>query len=330
MINGTKSNNKSSVRKPIALVVALIASSSVVSVTLSGASTSGSSSYDASANAACQPLQVYGASGPLASPLTASDSELKAAGYPPRPVENVSALAGWEHAMNSVKNFTTPQPVCGSTTHALVNSNIWAGHVVNNSDFGGVHFTSSESIWTQPSVSGNSGYSNYLFAPAASFWTGIGVSSLIQAGADSIATGTPQYRFWTEDYPADTIWEGPVIRPGNQAYVYVEYIGSYQANYFLENVTTGEAQAFTNAATYVGYNAANFINERMGSYYLPNFGSTTMSSNGFGSSSTNWSLTSTNDKVTMIASCGTVMSQPAGVSTDSHFALNWYSSSPTC
>jgi len=330
MRSETNSNRRSATWRPIALTTVLVASSIVIAATLSGASTNGSSSYDAAVNASCQPLQVFGLSGAIASPLTASNAELQAAGYPPRPTGNSSALASWEHAIGSVRSFTSPQPVCGSTTHALVNSVNWAGHVARNSDYGGVHFTSSESTWIQPSVSGDSGFSIYQSAPATSFWTGIGVSSLIQAGADSIATGTPQYRFWTEDYPNTTTWEGPVVRPGNEVYVYVGYVGSNQAYYYLENVTSGEVQSFTNAAPYVGYNAANFINERIGTYYLPRFGTTTMSSNGFGSSSTNWSLTNTNDKYTMVASCGTVMSQPAGVATDSHFAQNWFSSSPTC
>ena len=75
----------------------------------------------------------------------------------------------------------------------------------------------SQSDWVQPSELGELEYTNYQNVPDGSFRVGTGITSLVQTGADSRATFTPQYRFWTEDYLAATVWEGPVINPGNTA-----------------------------------------------------------------------------------------------------------------
>jgi len=235
--------------------------------------------------------------------------------------------------MTHVRSVSKPHPVCSGVTHAVKYSGFWAGHVVPHSYVTPSTFTWAESSWTQPAVPGNSNYSNYNYAPDASFWTGLGVSSFIQAGADSIATGTPQYRFWTEDYPYEgTIWEGPSIRPGQQAYVYLQYQGNNETYYFLENETTGAPQPFTNYSPDVGYNAANFINERVGTYYLPNFGSSGVSSNYFGNSSDSYQLTTNNDIWYMTSNCqssGIPLSSPSGVNnSNGSFGQYWKASSP--
>jgi hypothetical protein len=185
--------------------------------------------------------------------------------------------------------------------------------------------------WTQPSVPGDSGYTNYQTAPDASFWGGIGVDDLLQAGCDSIATKSQQYRCWTEDYPENTIWEGPAAAPNDLMYSLVDYLGGNVTYYYLENVTTGEAQSFDNASPDVGSNAANFINERLNGLYLPNFGSTYMSDNYFWqSNNTEHELTRTNNLIIMTSNCkssGTVLSDPGGVSNGA-FWIYWEHSSP--
>jgi hypothetical protein len=198
---------------------------------------------------------------------------------------------------------------------------------------GGVD-TWSEGTWIQPSVSGDSGYSNsdYNAAPDASFWTGIGVSSLVQAGADSISTATAQYKFWTEDFPNSLVWEGPVISPGDAASVYVEYISSSDCYYFLEDNTSGHYQSFDNSCPYDGYAAANWTNERPNGLYLPNFGTHATSGNYFGDASNTYGLSSTNNnRVIMTSNCtssGTVLSEPTGVNSDTSYNNEWYASSP--
>jgi len=73
---------------------------------------------------------------------------------------------------------------------------------VPNSYYGNEAFTWSAAEWVQPSVPGNSHYANgSTTGPDASFWDGVGSSSIIQAGADSISDTTPLYKFWTEDWP---------------------------------------------------------------------------------------------------------------------------------
>ncbi len=258
--------------------------------------------------ASCQPLKTFPSPPSSFNLMQASNAQLQRYGFPPRPPgPSTGALSAWRTAVTAARIRTNPHPICSNVTHSLVYSGIWAGHVVPHSYVTSSTFTWAESSWTQPSVPGNSNYSNFNYAPDASFWTGLGVSSLIQAGADSIATGTPQYRFWTEDYPYEgTIWEGPIIRPGQTAYVYLFYEGNDQTYYFLENETTGVNVPFTNYTPDVGYNAANFINDRVGGHYLPNFGSTGVSSNYFGNSFNGYQLTPNNDIWFMTSNCQSI------------------------
>jgi hypothetical protein len=136
----------------------------------------------------------------------ASNAQLQAVGLPPRPVGNSDALAAWQTAMTDAKTYEAPDPICSTNQHSPVYTGIWAGHVAPNTDFGSVNLTWSQSQWVQPAVSGNSSYPLWKDAPDTSFWTGLGVGSLIQAGADSISSSTPTYRFWTQDFPQNTTW----------------------------------------------------------------------------------------------------------------------------
>jgi len=194
--------------------------------------------------------------------------------------------------------------------------------------------------WTQPAVSGDPHYNNYQSAPDASFWTGIGVNQLVQAGADSIATSTPTYRFWTEDYPLGTVWEGPAIHPGDQAFVAVTYSGPLandsggQTYFWLEDETTAQYEAFMNSTPYPGWRAANFINERLGGYYFPNFNSSIFSGCGAGDNDQDFSLllTSNNDRMYMTndgSSSGTILSDPGAVNNSTNgFTDYWRNKGP--
>jgi hypothetical protein len=281
-----------------------------------------------------EPIKVYHQVAAGFNPFTATNTQLLANGLPPRPPgSNPGATATWETAIKHAKHYSAPDPIPSSTYHTLEYSGNWAGHIVPNSDYGNVHFIWSESSWTQPAVSGNSNYTNYQDAPDASFWTGIGVTSLIQAGADSISTSTPQYRFWTEDYPEASVWEGPIIRPGDTAFVEVYYNGNNTSYYFLENESTNSYQSFTNSSPDLGWRAANFINERVNGLYLPNFGSTNIYGNYFGDTSNSYQLTPTNNIMFMTSNCqstGALLSDPSGVDGSGDFSQNWKSSSPYC
>jgi hypothetical protein len=155
---------------------------------------------------------------------------------------------------------------------------------------------------------------------------------VIQAGVDSAATSTAQYRCWTEDYPAKTVWEGPVIHPGDKAYVYLHYQGNGTTYYFLENVSTGHAQSFTNATPYVATASGDFINERITGYYLPDFSLASVMDNYFGTDSKTHQLTgASSTKFVITSDCtstGKVLSKPSGVAADGSFTQYWYASRP--
>jgi hypothetical protein len=116
-------------------------------------------------------------------------------------------------------------------------------------------------------------------------------------------------------------------------YVEVTDEGNGNALYYFENVTTGKAESFGNAATHVDDSTADFILERILGYYLPNFGQTLVVDNTFEQVSTWHSLVGgKNDLYTMTSNCnssGTVLAQPGAIS-DAQFTQNTYKSSPFC
>lgn len=282
----------------------------------------------------CKPLRVFPPA-PHLHPLTASAAQLRASGFPSRPpASDRKAFARWQAVVSHAKHYETPHPICGITSHTSYYWGFWAGHVVPRSDYGGSYITQVESEWVQPKVNGDANYTNYQDAPDTSYWAGMGASDLIQAGADSINTSTPQYRFWTEDWPAqNTIWEGPVIRPTDTAYVDVTYDGNNQATYFLENMTTGAYQSFTNAAPDVGNGYADYINERVNNLYLPETGSVYVSDNYFwqANGSFNQLTPGRDDVIVMTSNCtssGTVLSQPGNLASDGSFYQQWENRKP--
>jgi hypothetical protein len=245
----------------------------------------------------------------------------------------------WQQALAHAKTYEAPDPICGTVIHTDQYWGNWAGHVAKQSQFSGnPAFTWSQSEWTQPAVAGNGNFSDSQWgvAPAASFWTGIGEYVGPQAGVDSISTADPEYRFWTEDPPADPIYEGPTIRPGDIAYVFLHYHSDQTAYYFLENETTQTYQPFTNSAPYDGYRWATFINERLEGTpnhdYLPGFAATPVVGNSFGTDTQTWNLTTNNDKIVMTDDCtstGTKLSEPNGVDDNtSDFTQYFYNSQP--
>ena len=282
----------------------------------------------------CEPLRVFLPS-PGFRPLAASNAQLRANGFPPRPTSgDRRAFTLWRDVVSRARHFSVPHPICTSIKHTTYYSSIWAGHTVSKSSYGGSDIVATESEWAQPSIPANSNYTGCCVAPAASFWTGTGLDFIIQAGADSIATSTVQYRFWTEDYPQGTVYEGPALDGGDTVYVYEDYAGNNQGYYYLENVTTGKVQSFLNSAPDVGLGTADFINERLefsnGGYYLPDFGLVYVYNNNFWQGSTKHQLSLTNDRWNMTSDCtstGTVLSEPSGVSAGG-FDQEWYDNSP--
>jgi hypothetical protein len=207
-------------------------------------------------------------------------------------------------------------------------------------DFGDGNMTFSEATWTQPSVPGNSSYTNYQDAPDSSFWTGLGLDYLIQAGADSISTAAPTYKFWVEDYPNGTNWEAnPPISAGNVAFVDVSYQGSNETYFFLENETTYTYTSVPLATPYVGNHSGEFINEQVGCsatgclYYLPDYGSTTFSTCNATAGGITYPLQSTNNNVYNMTSNGgaggTLLVDTGTVNNSSDsFVVTWKNAGP--
>jgi len=290
-------------------------------------------------NAACQPTETFPQPPAGFDPLTASPTTLQEYGFPPQPPGNNSAaLAGWTAAMQAVTSVSPPDPVCGTTPHESFTTNpIWSGNLVPSGVHGGQSYTWTESNWFQVAVTGDPNYTNYTNAPDTSFWTGMGQQYLIQAGADSIATSTPQYRFWTEDYAPGpggqgcapggcTVWEGPVIRPGDTAYVYIDYLGGNSTYYWLENQTTGASQNFTNASPYVDLSSDEFINEWLGPYF-PKFNDTEFFNNDFGNANNSWYLTTACVNYTMQESNGDMLAYSSNPGKTGNFYAYWNASS---
>lgn len=95
-------------------------------------------------------------------PLSATATQLQKYGLPPRPpADNLAAVKEWEQVVGHAQHLSNVDPICGGPPHRMVSSSNWAGHVVPYTYVGSVPFTWSESEWSQPSVPGDSRYSNW-------------------------------------------------------------------------------------------------------------------------------------------------------------------------
>jgi hypothetical protein len=89
---------------------------------------------------------------------------------PPRPSGDARALRAWTNAMQHLKSFSPPHPICSSFRHEGAEysgdhyvaeySGNWAGQVAPDSFYGNTHFSSTTSEWNQPKVGNNSKYTN--------------------------------------------------------------------------------------------------------------------------------------------------------------------------
>jgi hypothetical protein len=247
--------------------------------------------------------------------------------------------------MSAARHYLPPVSIASSTLHSppwgdsasshTVNySGNWAGHVMPYTNFQDQLMTFSEATWTQPSVPGNSSYTNYQDAPDASFWDGLGLDYLIQAGADSISTATPTYKFWVEDYPEGTDWEAnPPISAGDLSFVDVHYVGNNQSNFFLENETTYTYTTVSLSTPYVGNHSGDFINECISSYYLPDYGTTSFTGCYATAGGTTYPLQSSNNNIYYMTSngqsTGTLLVSTGSVNNSSYsFPVTWGNPGP--
>lgn len=271
-------------------------------------------------------------------PLRASQAQLVRYGFPVRPSSG-QALRTWTYAMSHATHYEVPGVARVSTVrhtppwltaqngstarHASYSGN-WGGKTISYSVIDDAAFTWESGQWYQPSVPADSAYPKSGWdqendgAPDASFWTGIGITDLIQAGADSVSTNPQTYEFWYEDYPLNTVWEtSPSITAGDTGWEFVEYNSNGTSSYFLENVTTGGYTPYENESSpYVGFRQLDYINEFLGSSF-PDFGSATFSYGDGGNGSSTVYLQSGNSSTDIMTSTGTssgeVLSSPSAV-----------------
>ena len=237
--------------------------------------------------------------------------------------------------MEHAKHWEAPHPSPGTQPISEPRSSYgaanvpWSGYAVTSNQNNNDVYDNVSAQWIQPSVSADSNYPNsdYATAPCDAFWMGIGGQTgyrVVQAGVSSISTNTAQYRFWTEDYPYNPIYEGPVIVPGQAAFVTVTYNGNGTANYVLENASTDMYQSLNSAPYYDG-SSAEFIVEKH--VYPPRFSSESFSQayvmyNNESGSTTLWAQNSTKDVMT--DTNGDTQLYPGAINsnTDS-FCENW-------
>jgi hypothetical protein len=270
-------------------------------------------------------------------PLNATDAQLEAAGLPPRQPD-----PGWLDAMEHLKQVVPGTVGCNPlpVRHDYVSDN-WAGHVVPHCNVScSTYFTHSSADWIQPTVPST----NDNPTPYESVWVGTGNNDLIQTGCDSVASNPAQYNCWYEDYPEAAYSFGPSISPGDQIYAYEQYHSNNgTAYYYIENVTTGQAQGVTEPAPYDGNSAANFILEltcvcsNNKGVYLPAFSSP---GNGnkyltwnawYGDDSNSWALNSHSTQIWGIYanSNGTgLLAEPGTMGSNNSFWNYWYGSGP--
>lgn len=273
-------------------------------------------------------------------PVTVDAVTLSQYGLPPRPAGDAS---GWIQAMQSATHWEDSGDGCLSdTSHSTSYAGNWSGYQINASAVvGSAIFTYVDSTWVVPTVASHSfsacGPSGSDPTPDASMWTGIGSVDIIQAGTDSCSDTTPRYRFWTEDYPQTTRYEGPSITGGNKAYVSAQWEGNNTCEYFQENETSGGYSDHVHTdCTHQGAHSADYIFERVGSNYTQAFSPVRQNYNSWHSSdSESGELTSTTGlKWVMTSNCastGTVLVSPSGISnSDAGFTETHYADDPVC
>ncbi len=231
-------------------------------------------------------------------PFKASNAQLLANGFPERP--SGSHDAAWANAVRHFKHWVPPRfetlknhpgsplraptrsSVAGSAVSAYQSPN-WARNVDNIYLYNGI-----QGQWQVPSVSHSTETS------FSSLWPGLGSGSssanqLVQAGTEQdYASGLLQrYFVWWEifpRYPYQQKLTNIPVSPGQTVYIDITYSGG-ALHFFIENVTTGTADSFSESASGYSGNQAEWIVERTeqtslnGSYDPPlaNFGTMTFS-----------------------------------------------------
>lgn len=224
-------------------------------------------------------------------PLTASDDQLAAYGFPPRPDKNASGpYASWEKAMKASKHRVIPVLQVTSRYHG---PNIAAGKVENSSATsynwsGMVDTTSATSYGSSSIIQIGSEFVVPVAVQAhgvctggwdySSSWVGIdgwnpNAPDVLQAGIDSDAycsggVTTANYDAWFEWFPyTETVISGFPVSPGTDMWVTVWSTTATAGHAYLVNLNTNTAVTIAFSAppgTNLIGNSAEWIVERPG------------------------------------------------------------------
>jgi hypothetical protein len=226
-------------------------------------------------------------------PVTASDAQLDAYGFPPRPDASKApaAYAQWQTVVTRPATRIVPQLVATnvvngpeklathgvpSATGAITGSTSgnWSGYVISeNSDPFKAKKTYIFATFTVPVAQQAFGECSAA-AVHSSEWVGIdgsGSSDVLQAGIKAGATcknkkTTASYAAWYEWFPEDEIdIKNFDIYPGDIVYVYVWNTSTTEGHYYIEDATTDKVSSLAFKApknTTLKGNSAEWIVER--------------------------------------------------------------------
>ena len=235
-------------------------------------------------------------------------------------------------------------PPPGTVPNALRSNynNIWAGHEVPNSLYGGKKITAVVSQWIQPKVPADSNFhcnAHSCVGPDASEWTGFDGRGpgLIQAGCDSLSATKATYFCWWEDFPGPTHEVPVTVKPGETVYVSIQYLGHDKTKFYIKT-DSGHWGPKTEKTPSVGQTTALFIVERLmnakqtNGYYLPDFGSVTFLANSFFQGSLTNELTSgKNVPAVMVNGCSSkdkTLATPGNIVNLDQFTVSGKASRP--
>lgn len=148
----------------------------------------------------------------------------------------------------------------------------WVGYAINS---GG--YTSVESHWTQPGVDCAQGDGTVVFWVGLDGW---GTNAVEQTGTQAkCVSGVASYTAWWETYPTNSITlYADQVRPGDQLYAKVTYLGTSGYELHLSDATQGWVEDGTHPGSSASTNqSAEVVAETPDSNgnlaALPDFGS---------------------------------------------------------
>jgi Peptidase A4 family len=213
-----------------------------------------------------------------------------------------------------------------SSQHGIRNqdeSSNWSGYAATGSDGS---FSSVSSSWTEPTATCNDSGDEY-----AAFWVGLdgfNSDSVEQTGTDSDCSGgSPDYYGWYEMYPADPVYYGNPVYPGDSMSASVSVSGDTYTLVLSDN-SQGWTQTQTISEGGLSDSSAEVITEAPSDEYGPlplaDFGTVSYSGSTVnGSSMSNSGPT----QIIMVGSSGDQLDSTSGMDGSGDFSNTWLAES---